>query len=376
MNSVKILHCADIHLDAPLSGLPIQLAEIRQEELRQTFGKMIDVAKQENVDIFLISGDLFDHEQVKKTTIDYLINKFRSISHIPITMVAGNHDSLSKSYYYNKEIWPDNVHIFGKEIGCISFSELNLCVYGKSFYQPYEEDNCLKDFSIEEESKINIMMMHGEITSKGSQSRYNPITLDDIKNSRLDYLALGHVHKFSGINKIGNTYWSYPGTPEGKGFDELGEKGFVIGEVYKGYAQLEFKKINKREYIEIVIDVTDVTTYEEITEKVKKAIGKDIEQNIYKLILKGDISEDFNIHTDIIHNSLKDDVYQLKIINETSFSIQLDNDLVEDTLKNVFINNIKKKMTEAYEKEDIYKRALKIGISALNGERIDFHEDN
>ncbi|MCG8483320.1 MAG: hypothetical protein MJA31_08445 [Clostridia bacterium] len=89
------------------------------------------------------------------------------------------------------------------------------------------------------------------------------------------------------------------------------------------------------------------------------------------------MQEDFNIHTDMVQSRLRDQAFMLKIINKTTFSIQLENDFAEDTLKNVFINHIKKSIKEAdnEEKSNIYKRALKIGLCALNGERIDFDED-
>lgn len=377
MDRVKILHCADIHLDAPLTGLPVRLIALRQEELRQTFGKIIDVANQKDVNIFLISGDLFDSEQVKKTTIDYLVNKFREIGHIPVVIAAGNHDSLSKSYYYHKVTWPENVHIFDEEIECLDFPKLNCCVYGKSFLKPIEENNALKNFCVDDKNKINIMILHAEVTTSGSQSQYHPITPQDIKNSGLDYLALGHVHGYSGINKTGNTFWSYPGTPEGKGFDELGEKGFVIGDVYKEYVQLDFQAINKRQYEVIEIDVTGFTTYDEMVKKALDAMGENSKEHFYKLIFKGEISEDFNIRMDVVLDRLKDHACMVKAVNRTEFSIDFDHDFAEDTLKNVFINSIKRSVEEANEEEHkrLYKRALKIGLSALNGERIEFYED-
>ena len=44
----------------------------------------------------------------------------------------------------------------------------------------------------------------------------------------MDYIALGHIHKFSGIKRIGNTYYAYSGCPEGRGFDEEGDKGIIF----------------------------------------------------------------------------------------------------------------------------------------------------
>ncbi len=377
MNSVKILHCADLHLDAPMIGLLEHLSEIRQEELRENFGQIVELAKKEKVELLMISGDLFDRESVKKTTIDYIVRKIDDIKPIPVLVCAGNHDSLSRNYYYKRESWPKNLHLFDRTIGKVDFPQKNLCIYGVSFYESYEDENLLKGFKVDDPSKINIMIMHGEIVSSESKSRYNPITLLDIENSGLDYLALGHVHSFSGLNKVGNVYWCYPGTPEGKGFDETGVKGVVLGSIAKDYVQIQFCPTGKREYIEKEIDISGMCTYEEITEKIKDNLEIKSKENFYKIILKGDISEDFSISSEIIASKLKEVTYYIKVINETTFSIDIDELLDNDTLKNVFINNIISNIKECHEEEEIrlLKRALKIGICALNGERIEFDEN-
>ncbi len=56
------------------------------------------------------------------------------------------------------------------------------------------------------------------------------MTRAQIKDSELDYLALGHVHKGGSI-QAGETLCIWPGCPMGKGFDETGEKGVVITEL-------------------------------------------------------------------------------------------------------------------------------------------------
>ena len=34
---IKFLHCADLHLDSPLSALDLQKAEVRRNEMRASF---------------------------------------------------------------------------------------------------------------------------------------------------------------------------------------------------------------------------------------------------------------------------------------------------------------------------------------------------
>ena len=136
---------------------------------------------------------------------------------------------------------------------------------------------------------------------------------------------------------------------------------------------MEFIPINKRAYMEYQVDISSACTYDEIAAKIRDVLDEDSQKNFYKIILTGEISEDFNINSEIIKNKLKDMVFNIKIINETSYSIDLSRQLSDDTLKNVFINKMCRIINESEEENmDLYKRALKIGINALNGERIDF----
>ena len=59
----KFIHAADIHLDSPMRGLPeypgAPVAEIRGAT-RRALEAMVDLALEEQVDLVLIAGDLYD----------------------------------------------------------------------------------------------------------------------------------------------------------------------------------------------------------------------------------------------------------------------------------------------------------------------------
>ena len=60
---MKLIHCADIHLDSALAtSLTRQEARRRNDELFETFIKMMDYAQREKVRAVLVAGDLFDSE--------------------------------------------------------------------------------------------------------------------------------------------------------------------------------------------------------------------------------------------------------------------------------------------------------------------------
>ena len=74
---------------------------------------------------------------------------------------------------------------------------------------------------------------------------------------------------------------AYAGCPQGRGFDELDDKGIVIGEVSKGTVNLEFIKTSKRNYCIREVDISNLDGYHEIREKYSLQFLKMKEKIIY-----------------------------------------------------------------------------------------------
>ncbi|KXG76410.1 metallophosphoesterase family protein [Thermotalea metallivorans] len=368
MKKVKILHCGDFHFDTPFKELSGSIAEQRKEDLRETFGRVIQTAKDEKVNLLLISGDFFDNDRVMKTTLDYLIRKFEEIPHIRVFISPGNHDPYTYKSYYRLIRWPSNVHIFDTNLKGIWIPEYNTCVYGIGFSKKYERKSLIEGFHVENKELVNIMVLHGDMVSEGQGSDYNPIARGTIESSGLDYLALGHRHSFSGVTKLGATSWSYCGNPEGRAFDELGSKGVVVGTVEKGRCELSFREICKRKYMVAKVDVEGVGTYEEIVERIREQItDPERERNLYKIILTGEIGEGFSIHREVLQDKLHGDFYYIKLVDETTFAVDYESLAREFSLKGIFVRNMKEKIDRASNEEERKRLicALKLGMKAL-----------
>ena len=64
---MKIIHCADLHLDSKMeSNLDREAASMRRDELLDTFERMVTYAAENEVRVILIAGDLFDKPNVRK----------------------------------------------------------------------------------------------------------------------------------------------------------------------------------------------------------------------------------------------------------------------------------------------------------------------
>lgn len=389
MNTVKIIHCSDFHFDTPFKEYEKDMAEKRKEDLRETFTNIIRLAKDEGVQLILIAGDIFDNSTVTYETISTMKRLFEQAQPIHIFISAGNHDPLNSNSYYKTVSWPDNVHIFSTDMEKVEIEELGLRVYGRSFGSSYEREGFLRNFTVEDPAKLNIMVLHGDVIQGNGGSAYNPITESDIYNSGLDYLALGHIHQFSGIQRKGNTYWSYSGCAEGRGFDELGPKGIVIGEIGKGYAKLEFQEICKRRIQVLEVDISEAENYDDIILAINKKLGlhdegqdkaeilDNIKRDIYKIILQGEIDEEFIINKSVLEEKLQENFYYAKIVDLSEVKIDYNALAEEFNLKGVFVKKMLERISlaKSKEEEDKLRLALRIGLEALDYRQVRNHED-
>ena len=86
------------------------------------------------------------------------------------------------------------------------------------------------------------------------------MTMAQIRDSRLDYLALGHIHK-AGMFHAGGTICAWPGCPMGRGFDETGERGVYVTRLGDGY-DVRFVPLHTLRFheLELVLTAADGKT--------------------------------------------------------------------------------------------------------------------
>ena len=210
---IKLIHGADLHLDSPFSGLTPEQAAARRQEQRELLDRLARLAREREADLLLLSGDLLDSRRTYRETAQALARSLGSLP-CPVFLAPGNHDFYGPQSLYAALDWPENVHIFTS--GSVRRAELpglDCVVYGRAFLGPREDRSPLEGFRAERDGRVQLMAVHGEVDGRGE---YGPISREDIACSGLDYLALGHIHQTSGLQREGDTFWAYPGCPEGR----------------------------------------------------------------------------------------------------------------------------------------------------------------
>ncbi|MBE6047008.1 MAG: DNA repair exonuclease [Clostridium sp.] len=367
MKNIKIIHCADIHFDTPFKDVNEKQSKINKEELKEVFNSIIDLCKKKQVDVFLLAGDIFDNLTIDKETLRFLEKSFNNIRDTRVFISPGNHDPYMINSFYKLIKWPENVYIFSKELECVYIEELNLNIWGAAFNDRYVYESMIKGCSHKSSGETNIMVIHGELNN-GTGNEYNPITIEEIEKSGMDYVALGHRHNYSGIKRKGRTYYAYSGCPQGRGFDEMGEKGVIYAEISSDFSDFEFIKTSKRQYKEVNIDVSDLETHQELITHIKDMIKKeDREKNFYKVILSGELSDEFSINEKVIEDYLQNDFYFIKVIDKTKVRINFEEIVKGHSVRGIFVKKLlaKLEMSGSQEEREIIEQALKIGLNAL-----------
>ena len=68
---MKLIHCADLHLDSPMgTHMTMQQASARNTQIIDSFLRLTDFARENGVRAVIIAGDLFDGTRVRSRTVD------------------------------------------------------------------------------------------------------------------------------------------------------------------------------------------------------------------------------------------------------------------------------------------------------------------
>lgn len=366
----RVLHMADMHLGSSFaSRIGQKAAQLRRSEQRAVFSKIIALAK--DCDVLLISGDLFDSENIGGETVNFIKKKFSEIPNTRVFIAAGNHDICDRRSIYENTDFGENVHVFSMDGENFCIDDIKLSISGVSFGNEDGGGMCSVLDMKKHEDYTNIAVLHGNVkTKKNPEDKYNPITLNEIEKTGFDYIALGHVHTFSGFNTCGETVWAYPGIPEARGFDECGKSGVILLDINDGEIKYDFKEVCERRAheIEIVCD-EELNNSESVLELICEKISAYDKKDLFKVILKGKTEDGFKINTQMIKKRLMDSVFFIDVIDNTEEARNIEADDSDMSLRAVYIRMLKEKIDNAASDRDrqIALMALNIGVDALDG---------
>ena len=274
---IRFIHCADIHLGSPFTGLQQKNSTIAFQAIEATkkaFLTLINTAIEYHVDFVLISGDIFDssHQHIQEKI--FLKEQFQRLAQAGIYtyLIHGNHD-----YGRFTEDWNNDwVKVFKEEVSTEilkTSSGESVAISGFSYDTRWITESMAMHFPLRNSLvDYHLGMYHGQTrTASDSSTAYAPFKVSDLEKLHYDYWALGHIHRAMDLDSYGKI--AYSGTIQGRSFKEMGEKGFYVITLNKNLPMnRQFVSCNPIEWVEIEFLVEEVHSIEQIVSQLYKEI--------------------------------------------------------------------------------------------------------
>ena len=371
---MKILHCADLHLDSPFRSGSAEKSEVRRRELRGAFSSLILYVKSEKIPLVLMAGDLFDSDFVTRETAAFVASELASAPDCRFVIAPGNHDPFSEDSVYAKVSFPENVYLFrDTALSCFSFPELGVDVYGYAFVKSALESCPFAGRIPERTDVINLLCAHADVGNP--LSPYCPVSEQDIASAGFDYCAFGHVHTSEGVKRAGNSHYAYCGCLEGRDFGETGHKGALVLDIEKDRGIVSLKaapvRFSGRRYEWIEVDLSGVSDSTEAEARIRarlteSGLGSD---TLLRLTLKGSVSPSLRLDGGALTARFAPSLFYLEIRDETLPLLDtatLEND---PTIRGAFFSEMRPLLENGSPEERAEAaRALRMGLAALYGE--------
>lgn len=361
---MKILHCSDLHLESAYNVVAKEYYRQLKDEALESFAFLCKYAKENGVEAVLICGDLFDGTSVRKSAIKFIFQQVQSVEDITFYYICGNHDAKLNLDLPEK---PENFLIIGESfmrfdvdenvsIGGVSLSKQNI----ENFYDDIEfEDN-----------RFNIFMLHAD-TALGNHdpSQFSNVDIEKLKGRKINYLALGHIHKRSEGKLDDRGIYCNSGNFGNYGFGEETERGFVVIDINGTNINVARHVVpQKRNFIVLSVDISKFDTEKNFDEAIARVLMSQKRDDFVRVKLTGYFDESFDKKIDYLMSKYKDRFFYFDIKDESKLSIDLEKIKQEKlSLKYEFLSQV---FSQEGLTEEMQNKIAYAGIQALRGEDI------
>jgi exonuclease SbcD len=299
MATLKLLHFADAHIDIathgrhdPETGLPLRVLDFLK-----AFDTIVDTAVNEKVDLVIFAGDAYKDRTPAPTFQREWGKRIMRLSSagIPTLLLVGNHDispATGRAHTLQEFATLEVPHIHVIDKPCFlhpaDLEGLPLQVIGLPWVF---RSNLMASLELsgEDPDRINreiedrisdilkqwleeldpalpaVLTAHGSVQGAvyGNEravmlGRDLILPGNVVKDPRLDYVALGHIHKAQNVNEGNYPPVVYPGSIERVDFGEVNdEKFFSLVHLEKGKTTFELRKLHGRHFVDRTIKINE-----------------------------------------------------------------------------------------------------------------------
>jgi exonuclease SbcD len=315
------VHAADLHLDTPFRGVQQVSGEIAAE-LREAslnaFDAIIKLALERNAAFLLVAGDVYDGAiRGLRAQIRFREGLTRlADAGIPTFVVHGNHDPVVTGWSAVGS-WPTAVTIFPSDHAPVVEVMRNgrriATVQGISYATAETTDNLSRHFSRPSGEGLHVGVLHCNVQGVAEgYANYSPCTIADLRDTGLDYLALGHIHQRRVLHGGADErpWIVYPGNSQARSprHSEQEPKGaYVVHVENSSVTSLEFVACDQIRYVELDADIEGCADLGELSERLEErgrhALGRADGRSI---VARARLSGRGPVHGDLLREDIVD----------------------------------------------------------------------
>lgn len=351
---MKFIHCAGVHLDSPMTTVfPPETARERRREARETFIRLTQYARQEKAAAVLIAGDLFDGRNVTPSTAEAVLDAIGAAREVDFLYVRSGREETARAFA--GRALPDNLKLFSNQWDYYHYGSVTI-----AGAEPGTKKSVWQSLSMDL-NRMNLILLYGA----SSERPGGTIPLTALRGKRVRYLALGGACSFqTGALDLEGTLCDC-GFLEGRGFDECGEKGFVLLEADEVQKRVRwnFVPFARRTLYDLSVDVSERETEAEVLAALEQAARNASPESMIRFTLKGNSAPGAWKNRAALEKELESRFFYTELRDRTYIETDPASYEHDVSLKGELIRLVRASSLPREEQE----RILRCGLQALRG---------
>ena len=275
--SVRFVHAADLHLAAPFKGVDAADPRVRDALVAAPYRALdaiVSLCIEERVDFLVVAGDLYNAEEVPYRAEAAFRDACVKLAEagIAVYAVRGNHDPAS-ARTFGLEL-PPTAHVFSatsvERVAHERDGEVVCAVYGRSFARAAERENLALGYARSADDPLAVGVLHANVGGRPGHEPYAPCSLDDLLAARMDYWALGHIHKPEVLSD--DPAVVYAGCPQGLQPNEPGVRGCRLVTLSGAGASSEFVPTAQVVWDTAEVDIAEADDIDDVRDAIGAAV--------------------------------------------------------------------------------------------------------
>ncbi|MBD5656457.1 MAG: DNA repair exonuclease [Candidatus Eremiobacteraeota bacterium] len=313
MAQLRIVHCADVHLE---TTFPERGGAAQRKALADAFVRIVDEALARDADILTIGGDLYESARSGPQTARFLFEQFARFGR-PIFIAPGNHDPHAPTSLLARGDLPPNVKIFN-EAAWRAYplaEDVTLFGFGHTAAEPGRPfANAHFD-----RGGVQLALVHGsdEERCPPNKRATAPFTKSDVALSGATFLLTGHYHGGYIVADERGPVFGYPGSPEPIKAGEGNVHGALALTIDGARVTAEAIPIARTRSIEAVCDLHGVTSEQGAFACIEPALADFGMLDYVRLRLTGSVAPGTRLDTALMEDRLGATLGSLSIVDAT-----------------------------------------------------------